>query len=114
MGQNDRYRDDEEVEALVAKLYFEAGYEKWGSKYDIVLGGGFIKTRSPYNLKSGTIKYSDLQSILPFDNEIVLCTIKGSDLLRKFINTDNSDYFVFYGEYGNSVKNSIDASAHTI
>lgn len=111
LGQNDRYRDDEEVEALVAKLYFEAGYEKWGSTYDIVLGGGFIKTRSPYNLKSGTIKYSDLQSILPFDNEIVLCTIKGSDLLRKFINTDNSDYFVFYGEYGNSVKDSIDAGA---
>ena len=111
LGKNDHYRDDEEVEALVAQLYFEVGYATWGAEYDIVLGGGFIRTRSPYNLKSGMIKYSDIQSLLPFDNQIVLCTIKGSDLLRKFINTDNSDYFVFYGEFGNSVKDTIDANA---
>lgn len=111
LGRNDKYRDDEEIEALVAKLYFEAGYEKWSEQYDIVLGGGFIKTRSPYNLKAGEIKYSDVQSLLPFDNEIVLCSIKGSDLLKKFINTDNSDYFIYFGEYGNSVKNSINATA---
>ena len=111
LGNNYRWRDDEEVEALVAKLYFEAGYERWSSEYDIVLGGGFIRTRSPYDLDSGTVKYSDIQSLLPFDNEIVLCSIKGSDLIEKFIETDNSDYFVFYGEYGNSVKNSINPYA---
>ena len=112
LGNNDRRRDDTEVEALVAKLYFEAGFEKWGEAYDIVLGGGFVKTRSPYDLKAGTIIYSDVQSLLPFDNQIVLCSIKGSDLLNKFINTDNSDYYVFYGEYGGSVKDDIDSNAN--
>ena len=111
LGNNLRWRDDEEVEALVAKLYFEAGSEKWSKQYDIVLGGGFIKTRSPYNLKAGSVKYSDIQSLLPFDNDIVLCSIKGSDLLRRFINTDNSDYFLFYGDYGNSIKDNIDPYA---
>ena len=111
LGQNDRFRDDEEVEALVARLYFEAGFEKWSSQYEIVLGGGFIRTRSPYNLSAGTVKYGDIQSLLPFDNQIVLCSVKGRDLLEKFINTDNSDYFVFYGEYGNAVKNDIDPNA---
>ena len=111
LGQNDRFRDDEEVEALVARLYFEAGFEKWSSQNNIVLGGGFIRTRSPYNLSAGTVKYSDIQSLLPFDNQIVLCSVKGRDLLDKYINTDNPDYFVFYGEYGNSIKNNIDANA---
>jgi len=111
LGTNDRKRDDTEIEALVAQLYYNAGFEKWGEQYDIVLGGGFIKTRSPYDLKAGTIIYGDLHSLFPFDNEIVLCSIKGKDLLNKFINTDNSDYFVYYGEYGNSIKNSVDPNA---
>jgi len=108
LGTNDRTRSDSEVEYLVARLYLEAGLEKWSDEYDIVLGGGFIRTRSPYDLKSGTIKYSDIQSLLPFDNQIVLCSINGSDLLRRFIETNNSDYSVYYSEYGNSVKSNID------
>ena len=111
LGTIDRKKDDSEIEALVAQLYYEVGFEKWGDEYDIVLGGGFIKTRSPYNLNAGTVIYSDVQALLPFDNEIMLCSIKGRDLLRKFINTDNSDYYVFYGDYGNSIKNNIDSNA---
>ncbi len=108
LGENERKRDDSEIEALVARLYFEAGFERWSDEYNIVLGGGFIRTRSPYDLKAGSIKYSDIQSLLPFDNQIVLCSVKGRDLLNKFINTTNQDYYVYYGEYGNSVKNNVD------
>ena len=35
-----------------------------------------------------------LQSIFPFDNELVLCSIRGSDLLNRFMNTDNSNYYI--------------------
>ena len=38
--------------------------------------------------------YSILQSIFPFDNQLVLCSVKGSDLLSKFINSSNSNYFI--------------------
>lgn len=98
IGHNSRYRDDSEVEQIVADLYYRAGIEKWGAEYDIILGGGFIRTRNPYNLGSGDITYSDLYSLLPFDNELVLCSIKGSDLLRKFVGTSNTDYYISYGE----------------
>ena len=98
LGNNKKYRDDSDVEQLVAQLYYEYGVAKWGKEYDIVLGGGFLKTRSPYNLYAGQVTYSDVYSLLPFDNELVLCSIKGSDLKSRFINTDNSDYYI-YGKY---------------
>lgn len=95
----------------VAELYYLKGLELWGDQYSIVLGGGYLKTRSPYEISSGTVKYSDLQTILPFDNQIVLCSIKGSDLLSKFFETSNSNYQIYYGSYGESVKNNINPNA---
>ena len=32
--------------------------------------------------------------IVNFDNDLVLCSIKGRDLLSRFINTDNSNYYI--------------------
>ena len=101
LGTNKQYRDDEIVEQMVAQLYYEYGVAKWGDEYDIVLGGGFIRTRTPYNLYAGEVTYADVYSLLPFDNELVLCSVKGSDLKKKFINSTNSDYYV-YGNYNTS------------
>lgn len=111
LGTNSYERKSNYLKQLVANLYLEAGLEKWQEEYDIVLGGGFISVRSPYNLYAGDVKYAQLQTLLPFDNELVLCSIKGSDLLSKFINSSNSNYYVAYGDYGQSVKNNIDANA---
>ena len=96
---------------IVSELYLEVGLEKWGDKYDIVLGGGFLKTRSPYSLAAGDVTYSDLLSLLPFDNQIVLCSIKGTYLKSKFINTTNTSYHNTYSAYGQSVKNNISNNA---
>ncbi len=111
LGKNSALRSGDWLRALVARLYFEKGFEAWGQKYDIVLGGGYLSVRAPYNLSIGEVKYSDLQSIFPFDNTLDLCSIKGSDLKSKFINTSNSNYFVYYGDYGQSVRFSIDDNA---
>ena len=94
LGYNKRYRSSKDISRLVAQLYYNAGVEKWGDEYDIVLAGGSINLRSPYNVQAGTVKYSDLEMILPFENKIMLCSIKGSDLLEKFYN--NSDYYIYY------------------
>lgn len=94
---------DSEVEDYVASLYLKAGLERWGDEYDIVLGGGFLKTRSPYDLSAGVKTYADILSLLPFDNRLVLCSISGNNLNRRFINTTNSDYHNAYSEYGNSL-----------
>ena len=90
LGYNSAYRSSSTIGNTVAKLYYEAGVEKWGDKYNIVLAGGQINTRDPYNLDVGYVKYGDLQAILPFDNPLYLCKIKGSDLKSRFLN--NSDY----------------------
>jgi 2',3'-cyclic-nucleotide 2'-phosphodiesterase (5'-nucleotidase family) len=76
-----------------------------------VLGGGFLSVRSPYNLAAGEVTYSQLQMIMPFDNTLVLCSVKGSDLKKKFINTSNDNYFVGYTAYGRSVSSKIDNNA---
>ena len=39
--------------------------------------------------------YGQLQSLFPFDNEIVLCAVKGQDLLSKFIHSSNSKYYIY-------------------
>ena len=38
--------------------------------------------------------YADVQNVLPFDNQIELCKVKGSTLKSRFIN--NSEYHVYY------------------
>lgn len=111
VGTNKSYMSSGALCDLAAKLYYEAGVEKWGEQYNIALGGGFLKARSPYNLPAGEVTYGDLQSIFPFDNQLVLCSVKGKDLSSKFFNTNNSNYHIAYGDYGNSIKNAIDPNA---
>ena len=108
LGYVSKTYGDSEIEDFVAQLYLEAGLEKWGDEYDIVLGGGFLRTRTPYNLTSGTKKYSDLLSLFPFNNPLVLCSISGRNLKNKFINSSSSDYHIALSDYGNglSVNNS--------
>ena len=107
IGTVSQYYDDSVLEDKVAELYLEAGIEKWGDDYDIVLGGGFLRTRAPYNLKGGTVTYANLLSLLPFDNEIVLCKISGNKLLSRFVNNSSSDYHVFYSLYGENIIDEI-------
>ncbi len=94
LGYNGAHRKSNWLRQKVADLYLEAGMEKWGGEYDIVLGGGFISVRSPYELAQGEVTYGMLQSLFPFDNELVLCSIKGSDLLNKFIHSTNDNYYI--------------------
>lgn len=94
LGNNRSYRNSSFLCQLAADLYYELGVSTWGDQYDIALGGGFLAARSPYNLPAGEVRYGDLQSLFPFDNDIVLCSIRGSDLLSKFINTSNSKYYI--------------------
>ncbi len=96
-GTNKVTRGSTELKNLVAKLYYEYGLEKWGEEYDIAIGGGYISVRSPYELQAGEVKYSQLGSLLPFDNDILLCSISGKDLLSRFINTSNDNYYVYSG-----------------
>lgn len=111
VGQNKYTRNSSEILSTVARLYYEAGYARWGDKYDIVLGGGFMSVRSPYKLYAGTVKYGALQEVLPFDNELVLCSIKGRELSSKFINTTNDNYYIYCGAYGDGIKNNINYNA---
>lgn len=111
LGYNERYRDKDELRRTVAQLYYDAGVSRWGEDYDIVLGGGFISVRSPWSLSVGDVKYADLQSLFPFDNQLVLCSIRGADLRDRFFETDNTNYFIAYGDYGKEVRDNLDPGA---
>ena len=108
LGQNDEQRSGNQLRQLVADLYLQAGLEAFGKDYPIVLGGGFLSVRSPGQLAAGQVTFAQLQSLFPFENTLVLCSISGKDLLNKFIHTTNSNYFVSYSEYGAKIKDNID------
>ena len=110
LGKNDRLRNSYELRELAARLYFEAGFKRWGAQYDIVLGGGYLSARSPYDLHSGQIIYGDLLNILPFDNPLVLCSISGAKLKSQFLETNNNNYFIYCGTYGESIRNNVDVN----
>lgn len=103
--------DGDELRQLCADLYYDAAVERWGDKYDIVLGGGYFSVRSPRMLDAGEVTYADLQMLFPFDNRLVLCECKGIDLNNNFFETQNGNYFITYGEYGEEVKNHLAPNA---
>ena len=111
LGINGQYRNNYALSELVAQLYCQKGEEKWGEAYDIVLAGGYISCRSPGYLNPGAVTYSQLQSLLPFDNRIVLCSIRGRDLVSKFLEMDNSAYHIKTTDYGKSIRKNIDPDA---
>ena len=104
LGYNKNTRNSSVLSNRIAQLYYKKGVEKWGGKYDIVLGGGSINIRSPYELYIGDITYSMLYMLCPFDNEIVLCSISGSKLKSRYIN--NGEY-VTYGYDGETINNNV-------
>lgn len=110
LGFNSVRRNSDELQQLIAQLYYETGIKEWGDKYDIALGGGFMSIRSPYNLPYGDVTYADLQSLFPFDNQLTLCSIKGRDLKSKFLE-ERERYYVHLGDYGESIKQNIDPNA---
>ena len=111
LGYNSSNISKDQIRMICADLYYEYGMELWGNEYDIVLGGGFFSVRSPGYLQQGDVTYAQLQMLLPFDNHLVLCSIKGKDLRDKFFYTDNTNYFISYGEYGTGIKDQIDPEA---
>lgn len=107
IGHNDKRMDSDDLRQLCADLYFDLAMEHWGDKYDIALAGGFFSCRTPYYLPAGDVTYEQLQSLFPFDNEIVLCSTTGIHLNNNFFATRNDNYFITYGDYGQSVLDNL-------
>lgn len=96
LGKNDKTLYADEILSVCARLYYEAGAEKWRDK-EIVLGGAYMKLRAPYQLNAGMVVYGDLMNILPFDNRIVLCRILGKNLKNTFF-ASRDNYYVYCKE----------------
>jgi 2',3'-cyclic-nucleotide 2'-phosphodiesterase (5'-nucleotidase family) len=111
LGYNAYDRNRSYLLQLAADRYYDAAIKAWGDEYQIALAGGFFSLRSPGYLPQGNVTYAQLQSILPFDNELTLCSISGRDLQRKFFQTSNDNYFISYGDYGAQLRNNIDYNA---
>lgn len=106
LGNIRSQKSSTEIYNDVAKLYYDKGVELWGKQYSIVLGGGFLRLRSPYKVSAGNVTYASLFSILPFDNDIVLGKIQGAYLKSKFLETTNADYHIYGTISSSSVSNN--------
>jgi len=110
LGSNAYQRSSNELRQLVADLYYQLAEKHWGDEYDIVLGGGYLSVRAPYELPQGDVTYGQLQMLFPFDNPLVLCSIKGRDLQDRFFKSQKN-YYISYGEYGAQVERNVDPNA---
>ena len=110
LGYVQNYTNGDTLRQICADMYLSYGLELWGDKYNIVLGGGYIGIRSPYNLYSGDAYYKDIYSLFPFDNALCLCAVSGYKLRRQFINSTNDNYFIAMSDYGRGIQNSINDS----
>lgn len=108
VGTNAIQRQGNEMRQLVADLYYQIGVDTWGDEYDIALGGGFISIRNPWYLAEGAVTYGMLQSLFPFDNDLVLCSIRGQELKDRFFETNHDSYYISYGTYGDQLRSNID------
>ena len=120
IGTNATRKQSEDILSQLAKLYFQKGVNEWGSQYDIVLGGGYLNTRNPYRIDAGNVTYADIFSVLPFDNEIVLGKVSGTDLKRLLGRsnytlhttvksaeiTDGKDYYIVVDSYTSTYKSN--------
>lgn len=106
LGYNPSVIKSSNLLSIVAQLYLEKGIEKWGNSYDIVVAGGYLNTRDPYDLKAGNITYADLYALLPFDNHIVLGKISGTNLNRKFLQSSSYTVATKSGFSSSSVSTS--------
>lgn len=113
VGYNEQVRQSVELRSLVAKLYYQTGEAAWGTSYPIVLGGGYLSCRSPYQLPVGDVNYAKLNSLFPFDNEIVLCSLSGSKLKSRFLNNADSNYRIYNGS-GALAENIVDSQTYYI
>ena len=105
-GKNNSYRESDDIKSLIPKLYYEAAIEKWGSKYNIVLAGGQFNVRSPYDIPAGDVSYALIYRILPFDNALYLCKIKGSNLKSQFINNSKYNNYLKSGFKASDIVNN--------
>lgn len=111
LGTNSSKRTSTYLADLVSKLYLQAGLSKWDDDYDIVLGGGYIKARSPYNLYQGDVTYADLFTLFPFNNDIVLCTATGERISAM---STAKNYHITQSEYGESLSLDSDTRYYII
>ena len=86
-----------ELRRKIAELYYQEGVAKWGDQYDIILGGGYLTSRG-LTLKAGTVNYSDLANLFPFDNDIVLCASTGAQLKRTQFVSGGSNYYINWAD----------------
>ena len=87
------FKGRDELRNKLADLYYEKGLEKWGSSYDVCLGGGYMSCRAN-GIGPGMVTYGEVAECFPFDNEIVLCSVSGSDFVNTQYITGSSNYFV--------------------
>lgn len=106
LGYNSTKRTSDDLCEAMAEAYYDLGLEQWGKEYDIVLGGGYIKARSPYSIAQGSVTARNLQRLFPFENSIMLCSIKGSDLRNRFFSLPKN-YHIYYGSYGNTIRENL-------
>ena len=109
LGVIDGFKDPNTIRSKVADLYLEVGTERWGSQYNLICGGGYMSCRGD-GLHAGSVHYSDISQLLPFDNELVLCSIRGSDLANTQFIQGATTYFVAWSEFGENMRYNIDYS----
>lgn len=96
VGRTSSNKNSATILQTIADCMLDLGVNEWGNSYDIVLAGGYLSIRYPYNLSSGNVTMEQIYNLLPFDNDIVLCSATGKFLKNYYINSTNKNYYISY------------------
>ena len=107
LGYNSIDRSGVYMRQLCADLYLEEGLKKWTDySDDIVLAGGYISIRGEGYLPAGDVNYAMFNNLFPFDNDVLLMSVRGDLLINNFIASTNPNYYLAYTDYGNTLRNN--------
>lgn len=87
----------DEIISLVAETLFEVIDDEYGSEYKVIYGGGYLNVRGNKTIDGGVLTFGDINTLLPFDNDIQLCRGLWSEFKARFIN--NSSYVGYTPSY---------------
>lgn len=94
VSTNADYYGYNDIRSLVALTEYEVIEEEYGDKYDVIYGGGYLNVRGAGQIEGGVVTYGDINNLLPFDNDIQLCSALWSEFRPRFVDKDSYIYYM--------------------
>lgn len=94
LAANAPYIGNNDMRLFTATTVYEVCEDEFGDTYDIMYGGGYMNLRGQQQISGGKVTFGDINNLLPFDNDIQVCSGLFSEFKTHFLgNPKYINYF---------------------